>query len=77
MHEKRVAAFIQSSDTLKNVLLNWPKLESLTVTFPSYPIYQDCSASRRREIEGPRRACGAKIVAAATFTRWNLLRYKL
>ena len=30
---------------------------------------------RRREIEGPRRACGAKIVATVTFTGWNLLQY--
>lgn len=75
MHEKRVAAFIQSSDTLKNVLLKWPRLESHTVTFLSYPIYQDRSASRRGEIEGPRRACGAKIVATAIFTGWNLLQY--
>lgn len=63
------------SDTLKNVLLKWPRLESLTVTFLSYPIYQDHSASRRREIEGPRRAHGAEIFATAIFTKCSLLQY--
>lgn len=69
MHEERVAAFIQFNDTLKNLLLNQPRLQSLAVTFLSCPIYQDCSASRRREIEGPRRAREAKVVTVAVFLK--------